>query len=68
MDGDTHANVSEQAEGAFRTDLPPAWLATTFYSLLHGAAEQTDVGQLGSAEAADMLIATLLPAFSVQSH
>jgi AcrR family transcriptional regulator len=51
-------------EGVFRTDLPLHWLVTTFYSLLHAAAEDVNARRLGKSEAADVLAATLLPALS----
>lgn len=50
-----------QAEGAFRTDLPPAWMASVIYSLFHAAAEDVNVGRLQRADAAAVLEATLLP-------
>lgn len=50
-----------QAEGAFRTDLPCDWLATTIYSIVHAAADAVDADRLDAAAAADVLEATLLP-------
>lgn len=50
-----------QAEGVFRTDLPPAWMASVIYSLFHAAAEDVNVGRLRRADAAAVLEATLLP-------
>ncbi|WP_055478738.1 TetR/AcrR family transcriptional regulator [Sphaerimonospora mesophila] len=51
-------------DGTVRADLPPHWLATTVYSMLHAAALEVDAGRLTSAGAADVLEATLLPAIS----
>ncbi|HEX2033000.1 MAG TPA: TetR/AcrR family transcriptional regulator [Chloroflexota bacterium] len=49
-----------QAEGAFRTDLPRAWLLTVFYNLMHVAAGEVDAGRLHQGEAAGVLETTLL--------
>jgi len=51
-----------QEEGAFRVDLPRAWLVTTIYSLLHAAAEEVDANRLTQKEAAAVLEATVLAA------
>ena len=53
-----------QHEGAFRTDLPRSWLVTTFYSLMHAAAQEVDAGRLAPSAAADALQATLLAALN----
>ncbi len=53
-----------QDEGNFRTDLPRPWLVATFYSVLHGAAEEVDAGRLDPSQAAEVLTATLLAAFT----
>jgi AcrR family transcriptional regulator len=53
-----------QVEGSVRSDLPRSWLVTTFYSLMHAAAEEVDSGRLPQAAAADALQATLLAAFA----
>jgi AcrR family transcriptional regulator len=53
-----------QAEGALRADLPRDWLVTTFYSLLHAAAQEVDAGRLKAAAAPDVLESTLLAAFA----
>jgi AcrR family transcriptional regulator len=50
-----------QADGSFRDDLPRGWLVTTIYSMMHAAAEEVDAGRLDPADAADVLVATLLP-------
>jgi TetR/AcrR family transcriptional regulator, mexCD-oprJ operon repressor len=55
-----------QAEGDFRTDLPRPWLVTTFYSVLHSAAEEVDAGRLDPAQAPQVLTTTLLAALAAQ--
>jgi AcrR family transcriptional regulator len=52
-----------QAEGAFRTDLPVAWLVTTYYSLVHGAGREVTEGRLAAADAPRLLAATILAAY-----
>jgi TetR/AcrR family transcriptional regulator, mexCD-oprJ operon repressor len=56
-----------QREGDFRTDLPRPWLVATFYSVLHGAAEEVDAGRLDPTKAPKTLTATLLAAFTAQA-
>jgi TetR/AcrR family transcriptional repressor of mexCD-oprJ operon len=56
-----------QDEGEFRTDLPRSWLVATFYSLMHGAAEEVDAGRLDPAGAAGVLVATILAALADQT-
>jgi AcrR family transcriptional regulator len=56
-----------QRAGDFRTDLPRPWLVATFYSVLHGAAEEVDAGHLDPAKAPETLTATLLAAFTAQA-
>ncbi|MFJ6793267.1 TetR/AcrR family transcriptional regulator [Streptomyces sp. NPDC091268] len=51
--------VRGQAEGVFRSDLPLAWLVTTFYSLLHAAAAEADARHLKVKEVPDVLDRTL---------
>ena len=53
-----------QDEGDFRTDLPRPWLVATFYSVLHGAAEEVDAGRLDPNQVPEILTATLLAAFA----
>ncbi len=53
-----------QDEGDFRTDLPRPWMVATFYSVLHGAAEEVDAGRLDPTKAPEILTATLLAAFT----
>jgi AcrR family transcriptional regulator len=53
-----------QNDGDFRTDLPRPWLVATFYSVLHGAAEEADAGRLDPNQVPEILTATLLAAFA----
>jgi AcrR family transcriptional regulator len=53
-----------QDQGDFRTDLPRSWLVATFYSLMHGAAEEVDAGRLDPDQAAGVLTATILAALA----
>jgi AcrR family transcriptional regulator len=57
-----------QDEGDFRTDLPRPWLVATFYSLMHGAAEEVDAGRLDPAQAPGVLAATILAALADQTN
>lgn len=50
-----------RAEGVFRTDLPVEWLVSVIYSLFHAAAADVNAGVLPREDAADVLVATLLP-------
>ena len=53
-----------QAEGAFRSDLPVAWLLTTTHVVLNGAAEEVRTGRLSPDDAPWFIDAILLPAFT----
>ena len=53
-----------QRAGAFRTDLPGHWLTTTVFSLMHAAAEDAAVGRIQPGDAAGLISATLLAAFT----
>jgi TetR/AcrR family transcriptional regulator, mexCD-oprJ operon repressor len=53
-----------QRSGAFRTDLPKAWLVTTAFSLMHAAAEDRTAGRLDPDDTARTISATLLAAFT----
>jgi AcrR family transcriptional regulator len=48
-----------QDDGRFRTDLPLDWLITTFYAVLHAAADEADAGRVSPADAPDLLAATV---------
>lgn len=49
-----------QAEGAFRTDLPPAWLTSAVHMLVHGAAAEVRGGRLAAAQAPEVVAASVL--------
>lgn len=53
-----------QRDGVFRTDLPTAWLVTLFYTVMHGTAGEIGAGRLRSADAARVITATLLAAYT----
>jgi len=53
-----------QCAGTFRRDLPQRWLISTAYSLMHAAAEDVATGQLAADDAAGLITATLLAAFT----
>ena len=53
-----------QRVGTFRRDLPRQWLVTPAYSLMHAAAEDTTAGRLDAEDAAGLITATLLAAFT----
>jgi TetR/AcrR family transcriptional regulator, mexCD-oprJ operon repressor len=53
-----------QSEGAFRTDLPPAWLVSVLYHILKGAAADISNGRLDPADAPRFIVATVLAAYS----
>jgi len=53
-----------QAAGTFRTDLPGTWLITTAFSLMHAAAEDAAAGRVSADDAAPIITATLLAAFT----
>jgi AcrR family transcriptional regulator len=48
-----------QDEGAFRTDMPIAWLVSVVQYVLHGAAEETRAGRLKPEETGRVVIATV---------
>jgi AcrR family transcriptional regulator len=48
-----------QDAGLFRADLPLDWLVTTFYAVLHAAADEADAGRVDPADAADLLATTV---------
>ena len=54
--------VRGQDEGAFRVDVPGAWLAATIYGLMHTAAQEVDAGRLSQDQAGAVLETTLLSA------
>ncbi|GAA2431681.1 hypothetical protein GCM10010191_51890 [Actinomadura vinacea] len=44
-----------QEQGAFRTDLPTAWLVSVVHYILHGAATEVRTGRLATRDAADVV-------------
>ena len=53
-----------QRAGAFRGDLPQRWLITTAFSLMHAAADDVTAGRVEAGDAAGLVTATLLAAFT----
>ncbi|MGW3410699.1 TetR/AcrR family transcriptional regulator [Streptomyces sp. NPDC000888] len=53
-----------RAEGAFRTDLPIAWMINVLHAVMHSAADEIRAGRLTSERAADHITATVLAAFT----
>jgi TetR/AcrR family transcriptional regulator, mexCD-oprJ operon repressor len=53
-----------QAEGAFRTDLPPTWLVSVLYHVLKGAAADVAAGRLDPSDAPRFIVATVLAAYA----
>ena len=53
-----------RAEGVFRTDLPTPWLVGTLHRVMHGAAEEIRAGRLASEDAAAVIAATVLAAYT----
>jgi TetR/AcrR family transcriptional regulator, mexCD-oprJ operon repressor len=53
-----------QRAGVFRRDLPRGWLVTLCYTVMHAAAAESAAGRLKSAEAGDVIAATILAAFT----
>jgi AcrR family transcriptional regulator len=49
-----------QRDGDFRTDLPLSWLVTTFFSLIHSAAQEREAGRLVPEEVERVLVTTML--------
>ena len=53
-----------QRDGAFRSDLPRQWLITTAFSLMHAAAEDAAAGRVTADDAARLITATLVAAYT----
>ncbi|UFS97102.1 TetR/AcrR family transcriptional regulator [Nocardia huaxiensis] len=53
-----------RAEGVFRDDQPAQWMATVYYSVIHGAAAEVAAGRLAEADADTLITATLLGAYA----
>ena len=54
-----------QREGVFRADLPVSWLLAVTHLAMNAAAEEVTAGRIEHAEAAGLIVGTLLPAFTV---
>ncbi|MEV4360654.1 TetR/AcrR family transcriptional regulator [Nonomuraea sp. NPDC004186] len=52
--------VRGQRTGEFRTDLPSEWLVTTFFSIIHAAAQEREAGRLVPEEVELVLTRTML--------
>ncbi|MFI9837677.1 TetR/AcrR family transcriptional regulator [Nonomuraea sp. NPDC051941] len=52
--------VRGQRTGEFRTDLPSGWLVTTFFSIIHAAAQEREAGRLAPEEVELVLTRTML--------
>ena len=57
-----------QREGVFRQDLPRPWLLTVGYTLMHAAAQEVSDGRVKAEAAAELILATLLPALAPASQ
>lgn len=53
-----------QRNGELRTDVPAAWIASALHHLMKGAAQEVADGGLEAAAVPDLLIETVVPAFS----
>ena len=53
-----------QRDGTFRSDLPRQWLITTAFSLMHAAAEDAAAGRVHADDAARLITATLVAAYT----
>ncbi|MFI6322010.1 TetR/AcrR family transcriptional regulator [Nonomuraea sp. NPDC050556] len=51
-------------DGDFRTDLPLSWLVSTFFGVLHSAAQEVEAGRLERSSAESVLSKTILPLLS----
>lgn len=56
--------VRGQRDGVFRTDLPVEWMVTLFYTVMHGAAGEIGAARLEPGDAARVITATLLAAYT----
>lgn len=53
-----------QRAGVVRSDLPTDWLVALFYTVMHGAVAEIAAGRLGADDAARVINATLLAAYT----
>jgi TetR/AcrR family transcriptional repressor of mexCD-oprJ operon len=51
-------------EGAFRTDLPLAWMLALYHSIIHGAADEINAGRLDPTDGAALITTSLFAAFT----
>jgi hypothetical protein len=49
-----------QADGDFRADLPLSWLVTTFFAIIHSAAQEVEMGRLDHGKVEQVLVRTVL--------
>ncbi|MEU1724965.1 TetR/AcrR family transcriptional regulator [Nonomuraea sp. NPDC005692] len=56
-----------QDDGDFRTDLPLEWLVTTFFAIIHSAAQEREAGRLAAEEVEPVLIRTMLSLLTAPS-
>ncbi|MER6582650.1 TetR family transcriptional regulator [Nonomuraea sp. NPDC001023] len=49
-----------QDDGDFRTDLPLEWLVTTFFAIIHSAAQEREAGRLAAEQVEPVLARTML--------
>src|SRR5699024_4346974 len=53
-----------QREGFFRADLPVSWMLAVTHLAMNAAAAEVTAGRIARKDAAELIIGTLLPAFS----
>jgi TetR/AcrR family transcriptional regulator, mexCD-oprJ operon repressor len=53
-----------QADGTFRTDLPPGWLVTSTIALIHACADEVRAGRIADDDAARILTVTVRDLFT----
>jgi AcrR family transcriptional regulator len=70
---DRHASVLDklhpliergQADGSFRSDVPPAWHLSMLLALMHAASGELGTGRIDAADAGPALVATILGALA----
>jgi TetR/AcrR family transcriptional regulator, mexCD-oprJ operon repressor len=57
-----------QKAGVFRSDLPVSWLVGVLHNVMHGAADEINAGRLNEADAPDLIVATILAAYTSPGH
>jgi TetR/AcrR family transcriptional regulator, mexCD-oprJ operon repressor len=53
-----------RAEGAFRTDLPSAWLLASYFALVHGCSDEVHAGRIRAGDATAILQTTVRDLFA----